>query len=455
MYKLVVVQGSSSSQKEFYLKEGKNFIGRGETCDVQFSFDFISKKHSCIKVSSNEIWIEDLNSRNGTFVNGVMVKKQLLRAGDKISFRDVILELRTGKKEKHYFQEGFNVLVQNIEWRYFTLGLLFLFIVVHFFITVHPLLSDSKNKLRIEALKRAEFIAKNISKQSQKYLNLKNNILIADHFNLSFDLAKQEERISSIGIINPQTKRIIAPIEKLDQAISNKGAFLRGADTKSLSIEKLNEQEVLISQPIFLYSSIEDREVIGAVLQMVFNLEGIGPSFYESFNTSLKYFFFALMIGGLFYFLLQQYLKTAFQKMHGEIERASKKGFKPEELKTKLDEEKATYTDDILKNLLSALSDGVLIVNHAYHVIQMNPICQKIFHLKEDETLNKNILNLIKDQELLKNISHGLGQASLGFPLEEEVQVGLTRYQLTILASKNPQEEVGFYIIKLRGVTAI
>jgi len=61
-------------------------IGRSPTCDWQLPNDVVSNYHSRIKYHHNQWWVEDLKSKNGTFINGLMVATPtVLTSGDKIS----------------------------------------------------------------------------------------------------------------------------------------------------------------------------------------------------------------------------------------------------------------------------------------------------------------------------------------------------------------------------------
>jgi pSer/pThr/pTyr-binding forkhead associated (FHA) protein/PAS domain-containing protein len=95
MYRLVCISGQSSA-RSMILKEGDNVIGRLETSDVRIASNGVSKKHAVIVIKGESVYVTDLGSRNGTFVNGVMVKRKDLNVGDKIAVHDHVFQLVKG-----------------------------------------------------------------------------------------------------------------------------------------------------------------------------------------------------------------------------------------------------------------------------------------------------------------------------------------------------------------------
>lgn len=77
----------------FDLKLGKNVLGRGGNSDFKIQSLGISKEHCEIHVYKDKTMIVDLNSSNGTFVNGIKVQNSIIRVGDKISLFDVIMDI--------------------------------------------------------------------------------------------------------------------------------------------------------------------------------------------------------------------------------------------------------------------------------------------------------------------------------------------------------------------------
>ncbi len=77
--------------REFPLDRESFTIGRKAQSDIQIDDITISSKHAVIKVEKNaymdnikDVYVEDLGSTNGTLVNGLRIKKHMLRHGDAI-----------------------------------------------------------------------------------------------------------------------------------------------------------------------------------------------------------------------------------------------------------------------------------------------------------------------------------------------------------------------------------
>lgn len=90
--KLIVASGKSAG-RSIAIKRNKLLIGRAEQCDIRPLSEEVSRQHCQITVGPAEVWVEDLGSRNGTYVNNVRIAERT-----KVSDGDLIkvgsLELR-------------------------------------------------------------------------------------------------------------------------------------------------------------------------------------------------------------------------------------------------------------------------------------------------------------------------------------------------------------------------
>jgi len=76
---------------------GKLTIGRHSSCHIQIDNTLVSRKHAMIQKIKDDFFITDLNSTNGTFVNGqrVPAKKYIkLEPGDSVQIGKTILVLQ-------------------------------------------------------------------------------------------------------------------------------------------------------------------------------------------------------------------------------------------------------------------------------------------------------------------------------------------------------------------------
>jgi len=65
---------------------GRLVIGRGDDADLILDEPEMSRRHALIEVAADSIYLRDLGSANGTYVNGVQVRDALLYSGDQIAF---------------------------------------------------------------------------------------------------------------------------------------------------------------------------------------------------------------------------------------------------------------------------------------------------------------------------------------------------------------------------------
>lgn len=70
--------------KEVELSKERTSLGRRPYNDVVIDNLAISGEHAVLQLAGQEVFIEDLNSTNGTYVNGKSVKKHLLQHNDVI-----------------------------------------------------------------------------------------------------------------------------------------------------------------------------------------------------------------------------------------------------------------------------------------------------------------------------------------------------------------------------------
>jgi len=88
MAQLNVLKGPNPG-KTFTLEGNEAVLGRNATCQVVLNVPAVSREHAVVRRINGQYYIEDMQSRNGTFVNNQEIKAPtLLRNGDRIKICD-------------------------------------------------------------------------------------------------------------------------------------------------------------------------------------------------------------------------------------------------------------------------------------------------------------------------------------------------------------------------------
>ena len=64
-------------------------IGRHQQADIVLQASHVSRRHAALILKDQDLWIQDLGSSNGTFVNGVKITEQQLQVNDEINFESI------------------------------------------------------------------------------------------------------------------------------------------------------------------------------------------------------------------------------------------------------------------------------------------------------------------------------------------------------------------------------
>lgn len=375
MLKIIVKKGEDAG-KVFELSDGIYTIGRGKDNSIHISAPSLSKEHARITVIGNRVELEDLNSSNGTFVNGALVKNYHLKHGDKINLHESTLELvsteipsssfplrsasgissgrslafsllapddvnRSQLNSDHNFRQNtgqrsifkkidfiikehilplFYKMIETIEWKYTFAILFFAFATLTVVLTVAPLSTQSKRFLQTEARNQAQFITKQLAEENRRGIYLKNEVI------LSTKIAEGEDRVLSASIVD-KSGTIMAPASRMNLKVSEPPSIeaLKHDDT---FIKDMGGDRVLVSEPIRIFSQEEGKNIVGAYAQVIYSLRGIGLSNAGITRIFLNAIIWTLLLGTIFYFLIVRITLKPLEALALDIENNASSGFK-------------------------------------------------------------------------------------------------------------------------------
>ncbi|MBW1972569.1 MAG: HD domain-containing protein [Deltaproteobacteria bacterium] len=119
MFQLLI---ETNNQKFTYdITQEKTYIGRSKRCDIVLHDPLTSRQNSLIIIKDGIPYIQDLQSKNGTFVNNILVNEKRLNIGDQIKIGNVKLTLRKkGPTSKVLFEDkpfakNKNTVIKNVD----------------------------------------------------------------------------------------------------------------------------------------------------------------------------------------------------------------------------------------------------------------------------------------------------------------------------------------------------
>jgi sulfur carrier protein ThiS len=90
--RIVVINGEDAGMA--FMLKGTMSFGRAESSTVTIRDAKVSRQHAQIQQQGNEYILVDLNSSNGTFVNGERIEEHVLSNGDEIEIGDCIMQFQ-------------------------------------------------------------------------------------------------------------------------------------------------------------------------------------------------------------------------------------------------------------------------------------------------------------------------------------------------------------------------
>ncbi len=103
----------SPHRRSLMLQSRSMSVGRSNEADLTIQSSSVSKSHARIMVEGDALWVEDLGSTNGTYVNGQRVTRSVLASGDLLGFANVLYRVGRSQMDE---PEGGTIEETQIPW---------------------------------------------------------------------------------------------------------------------------------------------------------------------------------------------------------------------------------------------------------------------------------------------------------------------------------------------------
>lgn len=94
--RVMTITNGPSAGTQAQLADGMIMIGRGADCQLLLDDDYVSTRHARVVAGDSGLYIEDLGSTNGTYVNGMRISAPTtITLQDTVRIGKTVLKLET------------------------------------------------------------------------------------------------------------------------------------------------------------------------------------------------------------------------------------------------------------------------------------------------------------------------------------------------------------------------
>lgn len=371
MWVIRILNGPQMGQN-FQLNDGDHYVGRSPECDIQISSNGVSKKHCKISVRANKIFFTDLNSSNGTFVNGVKIQSAIVNNGDRFSFYDIMCEIQymamaqsqsssyamgqnTGfhqqnmhehmnqnkqmdmndlhsakaNKSPENIKEIVEQYIENIvlpavykmaeifEFKYLLGSFILTFILLVTLLSTIPMTRITQNSIETESKRRAQTIVRYLAKanlsaiQNQTYSNLVTNF------------AKNEDGVLKALIVRPDGS-ILAPASLADQSYYEKEAFVaRALQSNDELVEIISGNRIGAAKAIIGLTQ-DGLSVPLAYSIIIYDMASLSISTSQIISLFFQVLSIAFCLGLILYFFLWKLIEKPILELNMNLDKSIK-----------------------------------------------------------------------------------------------------------------------------------
>ena len=432
MWSLKILSGPQAG-KELFLQKGLVLLGRDKDSALCLPFKGISKKHAQIVTKDSFLEIEDLNSRNGSFIKGKQIKKARLKEGDRFALHDIVFEVSKKSSELNAFQPALNSLnpslnstlkpppaktplfeswyqkIKNymdkavlpglyqlaewLEFRFLLGAFVLLFVLMVSFLSIFPLSAILKDGIEKESLNSAEVIAQTLAQANTK--PLREGLSSA----LSVDYALRREGVEKAFIISALDGRILAP-SNLAHTYPKENLVHKARKRDQKTVQRVSPSSVLAMVPISFYNPETGESSPRAYSVVFYNVTALMSLSSEIVSLVVQTFLIAFVLGFILYFFLIQLIEFPIKSINHQLGKALK-----EENPSSIS---INYQSQILEVLCSH-------INSALDQISLNKMIQS----QSPESLPSNRENEIR------NLLEMMGFPALAVSLEDKTVCAL------------------------------
>jgi hypothetical protein len=336
----ILHKGKLLEVKEFV--DGTFKIGRVAESDIQLTSPGISKAHATLVVRAGRAAVIDMGSSNGTFVNGILVKKHRIEMGDEITIGEYKIRLARNQRvavgkpravgggvdgnaalsyessaepepaapptpqEKLVLLMDKKVLIpfyqilRTVDWKWILGSIILGALLCSVSLSVLPFVRWGQQITSQEALNRAHTLLAQVVRENYRIISKTN-----DFTRLTVESAENEKGILAIFVVDPKSNIILAPAKFFNKSVTEPYTLLAIKQIQEGKEDRVSVSqegdEYVVAQPIYIFSSDTNDRSLAAIVLAYFRVDqGVSSTFTPITEAAIFSIFLSLLA---FYFI--------------------------------------------------------------------------------------------------------------------------------------------------------
>lgn len=345
------------------LRTGENILGRSPKCNIRLISHGVSKEHAKLIVKGNSIMLDDLGSRNGTFLNGSKIRHKEVKIGDRIAVHDVIFEIIDQNQSvnhlpsvvgdamgsvpshvhgaesseesttppprnfietlKNYFETvalpGVYKLAETFEFKWVIGAFVISYVFLVTIFSVIPMAQITKSSIEAESQRRAMTIAQGLSDRFQMSLAAGQ----ANSFDTRF--AEREEGVRAAFILQASDGSIIAPVSRAGAYAQE--PFVHNARKKDQRwIQQIDSETIGASIPIEIYEPETGLRTPKYYAMVLYNMGSLAVDDGRVVSLFVKVLGIAGLAGLLLFVFLYRLIEAPVRHLNNSLDSSIRTG---------------------------------------------------------------------------------------------------------------------------------
>jgi len=214
---------------------------------------------------------------------------------------------------------GIYSLVKSMPFRYAVGALVSIYVVIVTALSTIPVVNTTKQNIRMESMRRAKTIAKNMA------VNNTRAVINDNEMALDIRQAELEEGVTTAVILRAKDGTIMAPASKRGEFVNKPFVNKARREEKEVA-DYIDDSSLGVSIPIKAYTPENGNQSVIGYAIILYDMGALAMNASQTFSLFIQTLAIALLIGFLLYYFLYKIFENPIEVLNVNLDDALREG---------------------------------------------------------------------------------------------------------------------------------